>query len=365
MMSSNYGVIEPDSWGAYLSLPELQQAVRLQPGESVSATPMPMEWIPSPDTVIWRYMDFFKFMSLVNEHALFFTRVDKLREEFDEFEGTWSDATIQLIEGTVPHSIIDEGWRLRITDENTSQEILLPLVQTSVDPNLQDILDTMHTIPANWVYFNTPYKTTYLMHRPSGYRFGIINAKIDHQLHDALSSLKVMQNSIHFEKLKLRYKLVNCWHMNEYESDVMWSRYTNRNGSIAIKTDVSSLVASFVDRRPNAIGHIQYIPFETDVMPVPYLDISYWFKRIQFEADRELRIVMDETVYLDTTKHTRTPDYSVDICHAGLPYKVDLQVLIREIVVGPGTDNWKFELIQSIAQNYGLDVPVKRSSLRK
>ncbi len=42
---------------------------------------------------IWRYMDFTKFVSLLDKSALFFTRADKLG---DPFEGSYSKANIQL-----------------------------------------------------------------------------------------------------------------------------------------------------------------------------------------------------------------------------------------------------------------------------
>ena len=40
---------------------------------------------PPPDAVLWRYMDFTKFVSLLEKQALFFARADKLED--DPFEG--------------------------------------------------------------------------------------------------------------------------------------------------------------------------------------------------------------------------------------------------------------------------------------
>ena len=44
---------------------------------------------PSPDAILWRYMDFIKFVSILEKQALFFSRVDKLE---DPFEGFWPTA---------------------------------------------------------------------------------------------------------------------------------------------------------------------------------------------------------------------------------------------------------------------------------
>lgn len=42
---------------------------------------------------IWRYIDFTKFVSLLDKSALFFTRADRLG---DPFEGSYSRANIKL-----------------------------------------------------------------------------------------------------------------------------------------------------------------------------------------------------------------------------------------------------------------------------
>ena len=45
------------------------------------------------DAQLWRYMDFTKFLSLIDRQALFFTRVKHLRH-FDSFEGSYSKITL-------------------------------------------------------------------------------------------------------------------------------------------------------------------------------------------------------------------------------------------------------------------------------
>ena len=48
---------------------------------------------PTPDAVLWRYMSYTKFVSLLARHALFFARADKLG---DPFEGSLSQVNITL-----------------------------------------------------------------------------------------------------------------------------------------------------------------------------------------------------------------------------------------------------------------------------
>ena len=51
--------------------------------------------VPSFDTTLWRYLDFAKFVSLLEDRTLFFARADKLG---DPCEGAWSDANLRLLE---------------------------------------------------------------------------------------------------------------------------------------------------------------------------------------------------------------------------------------------------------------------------
>ena len=48
--------------------------------------------IPPDDVVLWRYMDFVKFVSLLEKSALFFARADKLG---DSFEGYWPMSSVE------------------------------------------------------------------------------------------------------------------------------------------------------------------------------------------------------------------------------------------------------------------------------
>jgi hypothetical protein len=52
---------------------------------------------PEKDSVkIWRYMDFTKFVSVLDRSALYFVRIDKFREN-DPFEGSYPKSNIDLI----------------------------------------------------------------------------------------------------------------------------------------------------------------------------------------------------------------------------------------------------------------------------
>jgi hypothetical protein len=76
---------------------------------------------PSDDTVIWRYLNFVKFMSLLEKRCLFFTRPDKFE---DPFEGSLIQDTpirITTADGATG-SVTDTHMRLQDVDE-TSRKI--------------------------------------------------------------------------------------------------------------------------------------------------------------------------------------------------------------------------------------------------
>ena len=52
----------------------------------------PVFHTPDGDAVVWRYMDFTKFVSLLDRRALFFARAHKLG---DPFEGTMTRANLE------------------------------------------------------------------------------------------------------------------------------------------------------------------------------------------------------------------------------------------------------------------------------
>ena len=84
---------------------------------------------PSFDTTLWRYMDFAKFVSLLENRALFFARSDKLD---DPFEGTWSDVNLGALQAEADRStdlaLAIQAWRLVVN--NTKHERRYTLINS-------------------------------------------------------------------------------------------------------------------------------------------------------------------------------------------------------------------------------------------
>ena len=67
------------------------------------------------DAKIWRYMDFTKFVSLLDKGALFFARADRLG---DPFEGSYTKAT--LISSEIREKASDFRWFIEALVKNTT-----------------------------------------------------------------------------------------------------------------------------------------------------------------------------------------------------------------------------------------------------
>lgn len=156
-----------------------------------------------------------------------------------------------------------------------------------------------------------------------------------------------------------RFFYVNCWHMNDYESYLMWKAYGNRG--FAIETNFERLQASFND--PSCVvtgGVVDYVNFERDLTSVGNVFNHVTTKDIPYRDEREFRLVF----------------WDVDPCNANYPkqsngvrIKVDIKMLVQNIVRSPYREPLSPRLEQVMEQNgFGLTasgVVVRRDSKRK
>ena len=221
---------------------------------------------PPGDAVLWRYMEFTKYVSLLATRALFFAPIDQLD---DPFEGSLSPVNVAL--------------------------------------------------------------------RPYLYR-DVPDGKRDTLLKGIGSALKYARH----------LTLVNCWHENSVESDFMWKLYAKSNDGVAIKTNFESLAECFTCEETIQIGQVKYVDYDTTFIPERNSFGICLHKRKSFEHEREVRAL--------TSPSGAVPN-------KGERRGIDLSILVTEIFVAPYADDWFMELVQSVTENYGLSVRVRRSAL--
>jgi hypothetical protein len=185
--------------------------------------------LPAGDSSIWRYIDFTKFVSLLEKSALYFASVETLSKS-DAFEGLYTNANLEAEQ--VPFEKIPEEVR----QEN---------------PAYAD-------------------KDTYersIIHNSKSYR----------KTHKTWRAIT----------------FVNSWHISTYESAAMWKIYLKSNEGIAIRSTVARLRASFSNYSdPVFIGAVKYLNFESEAIPMENLLLPYMHKRKSFEHEKELRAMI-------------------------------------------------------------------------
>jgi hypothetical protein len=174
-----------------------------------------------------------------------------------------------------------------------------------------------------------------------------------------------IKNDKKFRQLYRKMFVVNCWHMNDVESDAMWGLYAPREAGIAVRSTFKRLKDSLSDdnQHQESIGIIKYINYEKEVIEGINRFYPLMYKRLSFEHEKELRAwVVDKDRYFTNTDGETKLD--AEPFEKDLYVPVDLNVLIERIFVSPTSQNYFLESVKSVANKFGIDSDiVKRSSL--
>jgi hypothetical protein len=185
--------------------------------------------IPNNDAILWRFLDFTKFVSMLKERTLFFTRADQFADPFEGAKG---------------------------------------------------LLKNKHT----WDAFYLGFFAGAISNPPEGM---VCEKSADEIAVDAKRLLNDMDRG---GQRDMETTYINCWHENSYESEAMWKLYTSaQDQGIAIRTTFDRLYRS-LGRNPDIdIGRVSYIDFENRFVGI---NESFWYKRRSFEHEREVRAIV-------------------------------------------------------------------------
>jgi hypothetical protein len=177
--------------------------------------------------------------------------------------------------------------------------------------------------------------------------------------------LKVRMQS--FEILYNKNKettLVNCWHLNEYESASMWKLYSTNSHGIAIQSTYKKLSDSFTSNNSDLvyIGEVIYSDFAKEWMDERNAYTPFITKRKSFESERELRAVTalpweDEGQRIlsnsdkEREKTNPTPPRKIDpseLTKNGKLVQINLETLIENIFIAPLATEQFEDMVRSI-----------------
>lgn len=178
-----------------------------------------------------------------------------------------------------------------------------------------------------------------------------------------------------FERKLRQWTAINCWHMNEGESDAMWKLYLKSDEGVAVQSTFARLSDSFRKTEQDVyIGTVKYIDFETQTIPeihhVSHYFSPFLYKRNSFEHEREVRALIQEVPRRPRVSgKTRRVEPEIDMdapgWGAGKAVPINLKRLVEAIYVCPASPQWIRAVVEDIVKRYRLTVPVHQSALLK
>jgi hypothetical protein len=192
----------------------------------------PMYETPSPESKLWRYMDFAKYVSLLSSRALFFARCDTFNDPFEGAKGLLSNKG---------------QWDRHYLDFFRSALSNLPGEDAPRQYSPEEL--------------------------------------------DAAAS-RLMRQLDEGGRLARSQNFASCWHENDHESEAMWRLYSSYlENAVAIRTSYGSLKAALPSDRSIKIGRIQYIDLGSTYAGV---NDAFWRKRKSFAHEREVRALLHD-----------------------------------------------------------------------
>lgn len=153
---------------------------------------------------------------------------------------------------------------------------------------------------------------------------------------------------------------INCWHLGDHESMAMWSGYGGGPYGIAIRSTfgilndvIPSKFKGLNKEAPIYIGRVKYMDYSSENEHIPLEDHVYapfMCKTLAYQHEREIRAVFfnSSTIYKQNTNE-------------GYFIEVDLNVLVKDIVISPLAPDWFKIIIEDICAKYGFSFQVEHS----
>ena len=153
-----------------------------------------------------------------------------------------------------------------------------------------------------------------------------------------------------YSKIMKEVFCVNCWNSRSEESAALWKIYSDFGKGILIKSTANKVEESLKGSPEQVrISKIGYLNYEKDLMPDGNIIYPIIHKQNAYSYESEVRLIHE----VGSNQQVAYGKYIA----------VDIDVLIDEIIVGPFSPHWQFELIKDIVSKYCLNKPIHKSKL--
>ena len=198
---------------------------------------------------------------------------------------------------------------------------------------------------------------------------------------NSITTENMVEKIIRENEASRKYVMCNCWHQNVVESMAMWEKYHIRNSGVAIKTTMQKMKNSLTSEHSIYIGNIEYIYdnidddqymqnfLQSETLLVKKLTyFPYFRKRKEYEHEQEVRLIVDIDPFVMDALSNQTVDTFLetglpDICDIGMPFNIEINELIDEVIVSPYAEDWITETLRSVVHKFGFNFKVNPSTL--
>lgn len=169
-----------------------------------------------------------------------------------------------------------------------------------------------------------------------------------------------------------KFYFLNCWHINEVQSDAMWKIFLETKNGVALKSTVGDIINALAVAKDDVhIGEVYYRDYskvtfwelmneEQNKIPGgPGSSLNQFnYKRLSFEHEKELRLYHVDTPIPHAQKgiEPREPLTEKRIA-------IDVDTLVNEIVVAPFAEEWFVKLVSQLVSRLERNFPVTQSDL--
>ncbi|WP_226040200.1 hypothetical protein [Natrinema sp. DC36] len=275
---------------------------------------------PSDRTRIWRYRPFKRFEQIVEDSQLYFARSDEMDDDY---------------EGAIPGENFSEEYR-----ERRAQQVRESLKRQWENVDLEFVEEQLEEFADEEID-----------------REQIEEIYSEENLESAVEQIR--ERPIESYEFSKPSHFLNCWHINDAESNLMWDSYSDKKG-IAIKSTIGNLKNAFRPHKEQEvfIGKVRYIDFSEDSIPEGNGLLPFVHKRKQYKGEKELRAIIFSVPTTDEPVEDG-PDNAHKIKWEqqpnGIPVSVDLQELIESVYVAPGTTDSTIEAVGDLLEENGLN----------
>ena len=163
-----------------------------------------------------------------------------------------------------------------------------------------------------------------------------------------------------------RTALISCWTVSGYESALMWDAYAGAEG-VAVRTTFRDLQESIlsVDEPPVTFGQVEYVDYRQREVP-RFGWAPLFHKRIEYRGEEEVRALLPGPPWEDPIIDQKVPDIRLDRDVAeqrGRYISVNLDFLVKEVVVPPHAAPWFVQVVKSVMQRSGVRACVTPSTI--